>query len=479
MSIAQRRNHAYGQRSYIGFRVALAPIVADRKWPAARAVPPRTGVDILAPTKSSPERLAAFMADAAVTEELYKEIVAADQLGILVSLDKKPERAVGKLYALQEDLFHRTSRLNRGDEDHRPLTVGELGLFLLAGSDPQMPKSIACEKGFSTVKGSTELVLDEPKSRRLLLRQLLKSWMLVWVPGKKEFNTIAQFYQLKEVASELALMAVAPDTKPELRFNCLYTLINLGSEKELETLSKLLKNEDKVPEELFRRTAGPLGGRLPQQWRDLALLVMIRIAGDDPNDYGFAKRTEETQPSRYDMDLAFRDEPARKDAFEKWQKRATKMISAATKQSDPKQDSNVSALVEQPKDAGKLPLLPGKAPVFARITKVDPEKCMFDFILLFDEIVNTETIVTDGQGKTLKQSSDRVMTSRIDEKTDRPLRGSIASTGDGQIIPNQNLLKNSPVNSSFSATTSTDCIPFTARCWQPTPWSSKSRNRMA
>ena len=193
MSIAQRRNHPYGQRSYIGFRVALAPIVPARNWPAARAVPPQPGVDFMAPTKSSRERMATFKADAAVTEELYKEIVAADQMGILVSLDNKPERAIAKYYTLMDDLSHRTSRFNRGDEEQRSPTVGELGLLLLAGSDPRMPKSSAYEKGFSTIRDCSEIVQDEAKPCRLLLRQLIKSWMLVWVPGKKEFNTIAQF----------------------------------------------------------------------------------------------------------------------------------------------------------------------------------------------------------------------------------------------------------------------------------------------
>jgi len=90
---------------------------------------------------------------------------------------------------------------------------------------------------------------------------------------------------------------------------------------------------------------------------------------------------------------------------------------------------------EPAKTSETLPPLPGKAPVFARITKVDSEKGTFDFLLLFDEIVNTETIVIDGQGKTFKQTSDRVMTSGVIEKTDRPLKGSIVSTGEGRIIP--------------------------------------------
>ena len=325
MSIAQRRYHPYGQRSYIGFRVALAPIVPARNWPAARAVPPQPGVDFMAPTKSSRERLATFKADAAVTEELYKEIVAADQMGILVSLDNKPERAIAKYYTLMDDLSHRTSRFNRGDEEQRLPTVGELGLLLLAGSDPRMPKSSAYEKGFSTIRDCSEIVQDEAKPCRLLLRQLIKSWMLVWVSGKKEFNMIAQFYGLKEVAPEIAAIAVAADTKAEIRFNALATLVNLGSKKELNTLDKLLKNEDKVPAEFFQSAPGGFDGRLPKEWRDLALLVMIRIVGDNPVDYGFAMRNADSQPSKYDLDLAFSVIAEQKAALEKWQARAKKL----------------------------------------------------------------------------------------------------------------------------------------------------------
>ena len=331
MSIAQRRYHPYGQRSYIGFRVALAPIVPARNWPAARAVPPQPGVDFMAPTKSSRERLATFKADAAVTEELYKEIVAADQMGILVSLDNKPERAIAKYYTLMDDLSHRTSRFNRGDEEQRLPTVGELGLLLLAGSDPRMPKSSAYEKGFSTIRDCSEIVQDEAKPRRLLLRQLIKSWMLVWVSGKKEFNMIAQFYGLKEVAPEIAAIAVAADTKAEIRFNALATLVNLGSKKELNTLDKLLKNEDKVPAEFFQSAPGGFDGRLPKEWRDLALLVMIRIVGDNPVDYGFAMRNADSQPSRYDLDLAFSVIAEQKAALEKWQARAKKLDTAPPK----------------------------------------------------------------------------------------------------------------------------------------------------
>ena len=331
MSIAQRRYHPYGQRSYIGFRVALAPIVPARNWPAARAVPPQPGVDFMAPTKSSRERLATFKADAAVTEELYKEIVAADQMGILVSLDNKPERAIAKYYTLMDDLSHRTSRFNRGDEEQRLPTVGELGLLLLAGSDPRMPKSSAYEKGFSTIRDCSEIVQDEAKPCRLLLRQLIKSWMLVWVSGKKEFNMIAQFYGLKEVAPEIAAIAVAADTKAEIRFNALATLVNLGSKKELNTLDKLLKNEDKVPAEFFQSAPGGFDGRLPKEWRDLALLVMIRIVGDNPVDYGFAMRNADSQPSRYDLDLAFSVIAEQKAALEKWQARAKKLDTAPPK----------------------------------------------------------------------------------------------------------------------------------------------------
>jgi len=94
--------------------------------------------------------------------------------------------------------------------------------------------------------------------------------------------------------------------------------------------------------------------------------------------------------------------------------------------------------------AAMLPELPGKAPVFAIITKVDTTAETFNFFLLFDEIVNTETVVEDDQGVVKKRTADRVMTSRYEEKTDRPLKGSVVSTGEGQIIPRQQAMEELP-----------------------------------
>jgi|GEM_PF-792513 len=444
MSIAQRRYHPYGQKSYIGFRVALAPIVPDRKWPAARAVRPQPGVDVMAPTKSSRERLAAFKADDAVTEELYKEIVAADQMGILVSLEKKPERAIAKYDALMEDLSHRTSRFNRSDAQQRPPTVGELGLLLLAGTDPRMPKSNAYEKGFSTIKDCTEIVLDEMKPRRLLLRQLIKSWMSIWISGKKEFITLAQFYELKEVASKLAAMAVAPNTKPEIRFNCLYTLINLGGQPELESLAPLFENRELVPETLFRRAPEWVENRVPQQWRDLALLVMIRIARCETEEFGFSQAKADTIPSRYDMDLAFLNEAARKTAFKKWQAREKNLPRPAPKADELNKDIKAPQFIEPQKDVGKLPKLPGKAPVFCVVTKVDKASETFNYFLLYDEIVNTEKIVEDEKGVVKKKTSNSLMTNRNEEKTGRSLKGMVISNGNGMIIPLKQAMEELP-----------------------------------
>ena len=120
-------------------------MIPERKWPAPRAAAPRPGETILAPTKSSRERMDSFKADTEVTEQIYQEIVAADQMGILVSLEKKPERALHKYYALMEDLAHRCKLSQQSDVEQRPPTVGELGLLLLAGSDPRMPKPYSVE----------------------------------------------------------------------------------------------------------------------------------------------------------------------------------------------------------------------------------------------------------------------------------------------------------------------------------------------
>jgi len=47
--------------------------------------------------------------------------------------------------------------------------------------------------------------------------------------------------------------------------------------------------------------------------------------------------------------------------------------------------------------------LPGKAPVFAFVTKVDKGSETINYFLLFDEIVNTERIVEDEKGAVKKR----------------------------------------------------------------------------
>ena len=92
-------------------------------------------------------------------------------------------------------------------------------------------------------------------------------------------------------------------------------------------------------------------------------------------------------PSRYDMDLAFLNESARKTAFEKWKSRAKKANPPAPKteepgqQAEPKKDKK-APLVKPQKEVGKLPKLPSKAPVFGMVTKVDKSSETFNFFLL-------------------------------------------------------------------------------------------------
>ena len=177
---------------------------------------------------------------------------------------------------------------------------------------------------------------------------------------------------------------------------------------------------------------------------------MIRVARCETEEYGFSQAKNDFMPSRYDMDLAFLNETARKTAFEKWKSRAKKVNPPAPKAEDPKhqvepkKEMKAPPLVEPRKNVGKLPKLPGKAPVFGFVTKVDKTAETFNFFLLYDEIVNTEKIVEDEKGVVKKKTNDSVMTSRNEEKTDRPLKGSIVSTGEGKIIPLKQAMEELP-----------------------------------
>ncbi|MCY2967366.1 MAG: hypothetical protein NT069_27650 [Planctomycetota bacterium] len=96
---------------------------------------------------------------------------------------------------------------------------------------------------------------------------------------------------------------------------------------------------------------------------------------------------------------------------------------------------------EVPRRGDKLPPLPGKAPVFALITKVDASQETFNFILLYDELINSEKVVVDASGRVVKKSSDSVMTNRFEEQADRSFKGTVISTGDGRIIPRERVWK--------------------------------------
>jgi hypothetical protein len=95
----------------------------------------------------------------------------------------------------------------------------------------------------------------------------------------------------------------------------------------------------------------------------------------------------------------------------------------------------VAVSAESGRTGAKLPKLPGKAPVFAVITQVNEAEETFGYILLYDEVINTKTRVVDNTGKTLEQSSDSVMTNRFEEQVDRSFRGTVVSTGAGEMIP--------------------------------------------
>ena len=77
-------------------------------------------------------------------------------------------------------------------------------------------------------------------------------------------------------------------------------------------------------------------------------------------------------------------------------------------------------------------------------TKVDKTAETFNFFLLFDEIVNTETVVEDEKGIIKKRTADRMLTSLYEKKTDRPLKDGIVSTGEGKTIPLKQAMEQLP-----------------------------------
>ena len=189
-------------------------------------------------------------------------------------------------------------------------------------------------------------------------------------------------------------------------------------------LFPLLDKPDLVPDGRLPPALLERGPQSPQQWRDVVLGVLVRKSGGKLADYGFKYPNDGLMPTNPGIDFVFRDDETRQKALAKWKSRVVKVTTR-----------------EGSQPLRTLPPLPGKAPVFAIITKVDESAGTINYFLLYDEVVITEKFFSDVGGKTSKTTSDRVMTSLVEEKVDRPLNGSVVSTGDGQIIPTGQALK--------------------------------------
>ena len=256
----------------------------------------------------------AFKCDPAVTDQLYKEIVAADRSGLLVALETDPGKALRKYRALADDLGHRVGLLNHTDIEHFPPSMGELGLLLLAGIDPRLPPQDHTDVSlaYPAIHQSVDLVTDEPKLRRHLMKQLLAAWTTARLAGKREFAFMATQFGLQEVAPELAKFVVDGNVKAGVRYDYIWALDSLGGAAEMKTIARLL--DDPILVGVRPHVVPQPSNEAPQQLRDMVLGVMIRKAGEKIEDYGF-------NPIPGSLTCTFPDDATRQKALAKWKAR--------------------------------------------------------------------------------------------------------------------------------------------------------------
>jgi len=376
--------------------------------------------------ESPQDRLKSLHAQPGVWAGIWGEIGDADTTGILPALETDPRQAGMKYLKFVEDLDQRVRRLQNIDAKHSPPSIGELSLLMLAGLDPKLPMDPRADRelAYGVIHQSFKPLMNEIVPRWALLKELLKAWMKARLYGSREYAWMAKQYGLAELAPNLATVVLDPKIDGEVRFNHLWPLADLGGDAEMVKLLPMLDKPDLVPDSRLPPALLERGPQSPQQSRDVVLGVLVRKSGEKLADYGFKYPNDGLMPTNPGIDFVFRDDEARQKALAKWKSRVVKV--ATTEGSQPSR---------------ALPPLPGKAPVFAIITKVDESAGTINYFLLYDEVVITEKFFTDVGGKTSKTTSDRVMTSLVEEKVDRPLKGSVVSTGDGQVIPTVQALK--------------------------------------
>lgn len=249
--------------------------------------------------------------DANGAGELYYRMVQAEpQLMYLVSQDAERRRA--ELEKRCTDLRMPFSNHGGSQSGVAPETTAAL---LFISCDPRIHASQAAHGCVSSLVLRTEF--DQATADVDIgdaLRRLLGAWTVHSSSGSSmQRLTIAAKYELPEGVS-VALDVIDDRTRgPQIQY-AIFFVAKMGGDEHIAELEALLEDDAVLTPRRGRGNSG-----FTAQIRDAALVALLHMTGQDPDDYGFNRLRPHSQYLFAPNTAGFDSQSDREQALLKWQ----------------------------------------------------------------------------------------------------------------------------------------------------------------
>lgn len=194
----------------------------------------------------------------------------------------------------------------------RELDSASLAAVLFIASDERVPSVNGNDSLLYRFcsHSSVEQVL-ETNDQQSIIRKLVGAWIASSRGGYYGLR-LAMQYDLAEGLPAAEKM-LADDTPSYYRQYAILTFAKLGGKEHIPRLEKLLADATictthRVDDQTYQT-----------QFRDIALVAILHLYGEDPKEFGFERAREHSQYVYAPYTLGFKDDEERQVAIEKWE----------------------------------------------------------------------------------------------------------------------------------------------------------------
>jgi len=261
------------------------------------------------------KRFRDLVGDRREAREMFAQMMRVE--GVLLSAYEKQAPEMPELFAARVTWLqsHAASR----DSDARVVSPEVLAALLFIGSDETV-------KDHSRGVSPLYQLLSQPavmqsigtQAQTPILRALLKKWVTCAASSGSTYGMkLALKYNLKETGLLQATKLLERGTTSSSTLHyAMITVGRFGGEEHVRLLTPLLEN--KTVCHRWSNRALKKEGTINVEVRDAALVVLLRLKGKDPAEYGFKLLQDNPETLYYVYTFGFVDDEEREAAHAKW-----------------------------------------------------------------------------------------------------------------------------------------------------------------